>query len=167
MQRLPIGEQNFEVIRRENMFYVDKTAHVHHLITHSRYNFLSRPRRFGKSLTLSTIDEIFCGKKALFKGLWIENNWDWLAINPVIHLSFNKLDLTFRPFSSPKIKLKHSFCFVQAQKSLYFQILFFKHILALRKHKTKNIILIFGYNSPFLKIKFCFNFVFRTGMVEM
>jgi hypothetical protein len=97
MKRLPIGEQNFQVIRDAGMLYVDKTEYIHHLITNSSYCFLSRPRRFGKSLTLATIDEIFHGKKHLFEGLWIENNWDWSATNPVVHLSFNKLDYQNQP----------------------------------------------------------------------
>ncbi|TAE46499.1 MAG: AAA family ATPase, partial [Bacteroidetes bacterium] len=74
------------------MVYVDKTRHIHQLITNSRYCFLSRPRRFGKSLTLSTIEHIFRGEKELFHGLWIENNWDWTQTHPVIHVSFSKLD---------------------------------------------------------------------------
>jgi hypothetical protein len=92
MKQLPIGEQNFEVIRSLDMLYVDKTKHIHDMLSGGRYNFLSRPRRFGKSLTLSTIQCIFEGKKELFEGLWIENNWDWAQKHPVIHLSFNFLD---------------------------------------------------------------------------
>ncbi len=92
MKQLPVGEQNFELIRSMNMLYVDKTKQIHEILTLGRYNFLSRPRRFGKSLTLSTIQCIFEGKKELFQGLWIENNWDWSQKHPVIHLSFNVLD---------------------------------------------------------------------------
>jgi hypothetical protein len=92
MQQLPIGEQNFANLRQLNMLYVDKTEIIHQLLEGSRYNFLSRPRRFGKSLTLSTIRNIFQGEKELFKGLWIENQWDWSLKHPVVHLSFNQLD---------------------------------------------------------------------------
>jgi hypothetical protein len=92
MKRLPLGEQNFAKIRDLDMLYVDKTRHIWQFITEGSYNFLSRPRRFGKSLTLSTIQCIFEGKKELFEGLWIENNWDWSQKHPVIHLSFNVLD---------------------------------------------------------------------------
>jgi hypothetical protein len=91
MQGLPIGEQSFIKIRELNMLYVDKTAHIYDLLKGSVYNFLSRPRRFGKSLTLSTIQAIFQGKKELFKGLWIENHWDWSVQNPVIYLPFNRI----------------------------------------------------------------------------
>jgi Predicted AAA-ATPase/PD-(D/E)XK nuclease superfamily len=92
LPKLPIGEQSFNKIRTENMLYVDKTEQIFRVITGASYAFLSRPRRFGKSLTLSTIDELFSGNKELFEGLWIENHWDWSKINPVIHISFSKLD---------------------------------------------------------------------------
>ncbi len=73
------------------MLYVDKTEPIYRLLQGSNYNFLSRPRRFGKSLTLSTIRNIFQGEKELFKGLWIENQWDWSVKHPVVHLSFNQI----------------------------------------------------------------------------
>ncbi len=73
------------------MLYVDKTEHIHQLVMGSRYVFLSRPRRFGKSLTLATIDELFGGHRNLFEGLWIDDHWDWTQRNPVVHLSFNTL----------------------------------------------------------------------------
>jgi hypothetical protein len=92
MQILPIGDQGFPKIRNNNMLYVDKTEQIHRLITRVRYCFLSRPRRFGKSLTLSTIEEIFSGDQALFEGLWIADRWDWSQRHPVIHIPFNKLD---------------------------------------------------------------------------
>jgi hypothetical protein len=91
MQQLPIGEQNFANLRQLKMLYVDKTESIYQLLQGSRYNFLSRPRRFGKSLTLSTIRSIFQGEKELFKGLWIENQWDWSEKHPVVHLSFNQI----------------------------------------------------------------------------
>ncbi len=91
MQQLPIGEQNFAKLRQQNMLYVDKTEQIYQLLKGSSYNFLSRPRRFGKSLTLSTIRNIFQGEKEFFKGLWIEDQWDWVLKHPVIHLSFNRI----------------------------------------------------------------------------
>ncbi len=91
MQRLPIGEQSFRNIREGDMLYVDKTEHIHQLVMGSRYVFLSCPRRFGKSLTLATIDELFGGHRNLFAGLWIDDHWDWTQRNPVVHLSFNTL----------------------------------------------------------------------------
>ena len=89
---LPIGIQDFRDLREKDMVYVDKTEHIHRLITEGSYYFFSRPRRFGKSLTVSTLKEIFSGSKELFKGLWIENNWDWSKTSPVIHISFARMD---------------------------------------------------------------------------
>ena len=72
MQPLPIGIQTFRKIVEGNFLYVDKTRQIHKLIENSTgVYFLSRPRRFGKSLTLSVLDEIFSGNKELFRGLWI------------------------------------------------------------------------------------------------
>lgn len=86
---LPIGIQDFEKLRTDNLLYVDKTQAIHSLLSKAGYYFLSRPRRFGKSLTLSTLRAIFEGKRELFSGLWIENQWDWSKVHPVIHLSFS------------------------------------------------------------------------------
>ena len=91
MKKLPIGIQTFREIRDGGYLYVDKTEQIHRLISSGKYYFLSRPRRFGKSLTLSTIREIFEGNKALFSGLWIEKQWDWSHIRPVIHIQFNSI----------------------------------------------------------------------------
>ncbi len=93
LKKLPIGIQTFEKIRTEDYLYVDKTESLHHLISDSGgYYFLARPRRFGKSLTLSTLKAIYSGQQALFSGLWIENNHDWNKIHPIIHLQISKLD---------------------------------------------------------------------------
>ncbi|MEY4904318.1 MAG: hypothetical protein RLZZ292_2133, partial [Bacteroidota bacterium] len=89
LQNLPISIQSFRELRERNCLYVDKTQHIHRLITEGKCYFLSRPRRFGKSLTISTIAYIYQGRKDLFKGLWIENNRDWTKTNPIIHISFN------------------------------------------------------------------------------
>ena len=72
MQALPIGVQDFVQLRQDNLLYVDKTARLLELIKNGRRYFLSRPRRFGKSLTLSTLDAMFSGRKELFKGLAAE-----------------------------------------------------------------------------------------------
>jgi hypothetical protein len=91
MQKLPIGTQDFRILRENDFLYVDKTRQIHQLITDGRFYFFSRPRRFGKSLTVSTLKEIFTGSKELFKGLWIENKWDWSQRNPVVHLGFSSI----------------------------------------------------------------------------
>lgn len=91
LPHLPIGIQSFSELRTRNMLYVDKTPQIHRLISTGKYYFLSRPRRFGKSLTLSTLRAIYEGKRELFQGLWIENQWDWEKVHPVIHLSFSSI----------------------------------------------------------------------------
>lgn len=88
---LPIGIQNFREIREKGYLYVDKTQDIAQLLAEGKYYFLSRPRRFGKSLTLSVIKEIFLGSKDLFEGLWIADKWDWSQIHPVIHVSFSSI----------------------------------------------------------------------------
>ena len=87
-QKLPIGIQTFSDIREDKYLYVDKTGHALDLIESGRYYFLSRPRRFGKSLFISTLQAIFAGRKELFKGLYIEDRWDWSIKYPVIKISF-------------------------------------------------------------------------------
>ncbi len=89
MKKLPIGIQTLSHIIEGGYVYVDKTEIAHRLITSGKYYFLSRPRRFGKSLFLSTLREIFEGNKALFKGLYIEDQWDFRKKYPVIHLDFS------------------------------------------------------------------------------
>jgi len=94
MKKLPIGIQTFSELIRENYVYVDKTAYIHDLITTGKYYFLARPRRFGKSLLVSTLAEIFAGNKELFAGLTIDSlPYDWKKY-PVISLSFSDFDCT-------------------------------------------------------------------------
>ena len=76
LQTLPIGIQGFEMLRKRGHLYVDKTARLVELVEGGAWYFLSRPRRFGKSLTLSTLDAMFQGKAELFKGLAAEG---WVA----------------------------------------------------------------------------------------
>ncbi len=87
MSRLyPIGIQSFEKIREGGYVYVDKTAWIYRLITGGNYYFLSRPRRFGKSLLISTLEAYFQGKKELFEGLSIGRlEREWMKY-PVFHL---------------------------------------------------------------------------------
>ncbi|RMG31337.1 MAG: AAA family ATPase [Bacteroidetes bacterium] len=87
--KFPIGIQTFHEIRKGGYLYVDKTPHIHRLIHSGKYFFLSRPRRFGKSLLLSTLEDLYAGRKELFEGLWIEKHWDWSQSRKVIHLKFS------------------------------------------------------------------------------
>ena len=92
MRGLPIGIQYFKNVRIDDKIYVDKTKYIYSLCAPAnRAFFLSRPRRFGKSLTLDTISELFSGNKPLFEGLWIEDKWDWSQTYPVIRLSLDAI----------------------------------------------------------------------------
>lgn len=89
MRKLPIGVQTFENIRNDNYLYVDKTAFVWRMVNQGKPYFLSRPRRFGKSLLLSTLEAYFQGRKDLFEGLAIgQLETEWKKY-PVLHLDLN------------------------------------------------------------------------------
>ena len=90
MKKLPIGISSFEEIRTGGYYYVDKTYFVKKLVEEGKYYFLSRPRRFGKSLFVDTLKSAFEGKKELFEGLYLENNWNWQEKYPVVRISFVK-----------------------------------------------------------------------------
>lgn len=94
MTKYPIGIQSFQKLREDGYAYVDKTALVYQLATTGSYYFLSRPRRFGKSLLISTLEAYFQGKKELFKGLAMEQlEKDW-KVYPVLHLDLNAAKYT-------------------------------------------------------------------------
>ncbi len=91
LPRLPISIQNFEVLRQGGYLYVDKTELIHHMVTMHTACFLSRPRRFGKSLLISTLESLFEGRRDLFEGLWIDSSdWQWEAC-PVVRLDMSKV----------------------------------------------------------------------------
>jgi hypothetical protein len=87
-KKLPIGIQTFSEIRTENYYYADKTDFCLKLAMQGKYYFLSRPRRFGKSLLIDTIGELFSGHQTLFEDLYIYDKWDWSIKYPVIRISF-------------------------------------------------------------------------------
>lgn len=93
----PIGIQSFEKLRKENYLYIDKTSFLYELVKSGSYYFLSRPRRFGKSLLLSTFEAYFQGKKELFHSLAVEKlEKDWIQY-PILHL-----DLNTQKYDSPE-----------------------------------------------------------------
>jgi len=128
MKKLPIGVQDISEILQENYVYIDKTKQIYDLINTGKTYFLSRPRRFGKSLLCSTLKEIFSGNKELFKDCWIyDSDFKWEK-HPVLHMSMtninyktpeeleknlnwmleqiakeNKIDLSSVPSISPKL----------------------------------------------------------------
>ena len=87
-RKLPIGIQTFREIREDGCYYVDKTALIRQLTEGGKHYFLSRPRRFGKSLFLDTVKELFEGSEELFRELDIHGQWDWSVRHPVLRISF-------------------------------------------------------------------------------
>ena len=88
LQNLPLGIHTLDKLRGSNCVYVDKTPMIHSLVKQPGAFFLSRPRRFGKSLLVDTLKELFEGNGALFEGLYIHDKWDWSRHYPVIKIDF-------------------------------------------------------------------------------
>ncbi|MEI7580238.1 MAG: AAA family ATPase [bacterium] len=156
-KQLPIGVSTLEEITTSNFLYIDKTKIIHHLITNNRRCFLSRPRRFGKSLLISTMKEIFLGNKALFKDLWLgqEGRYDFQE-RPVIHIDFSELDLTSHESIRSSLALfltnvaiRYE-CNVSAIDSPETKLsILARHILAISSKKI--VILIDEYDAPLLR----------------
>ncbi|MDE2975698.1 MAG: AAA family ATPase [Gemmatimonadota bacterium] len=85
---LPLGVQSFRKLREDGLYYADKTRHIEHLVDNGAAYFLSRPRRFGKSLLIDTLAELFQGGEELFRGLAIHDRWDWSVRRPVVRIDF-------------------------------------------------------------------------------
>ncbi|MBS8121828.1 AAA family ATPase, partial [Candidatus Vampirococcus lugosii] len=88
MKKIAIGIQDFRELITRNSYYVDKTKTIHNLLISNKYYFLSRPRRFGKSLTLSMIKYLYMGEKELFQNTYIYNKRNFEETNPVVYISF-------------------------------------------------------------------------------
>lgn len=88
-RKLPIGYSSLIEVINDGCVYVDKTMFVGNLVDAGKYYFLSRPRRFGKSLFLDTLKQAFLGNQNLFNGLYLENNWEWKKQYPVVQISFS------------------------------------------------------------------------------
>ena len=87
--RLPLGVQTFRKVRESGGYYVDKTAYAYRMISEGECYFLSRPRRFGKSLFVDTLKELFEGNDELFEGLFVHGRWDWSVRRPVVRIDFS------------------------------------------------------------------------------
>ena len=154
LQKLPIGIQTFSTIREENYVYIDKTDIAYDIIESYKYVFLSRPRRFGKSLFLDTLKNIFEGNREYFNGLAIEPKWDWSVKYPVIKISF---DVELRSAIMVKEAL-HS-CINKNKRDLHVEcetqqnvsICFSELIEATyKKYKQKVVVLIDEYDKAIL-----------------
>ncbi len=154
MKKLPIGIQTFSKIREGDYYYVDKTRYVYKLTNENGgYYFLSRPRRFGKSLFVDTLKEAFRGNKELFKGLYLEDKWDWNKRYPVIHVSFGSgvdgaehliNDILF-------ILNQHAREYEVELREKFYNLRLKELIIELyRKYKERVVILVDEYDKPIL-----------------
>jgi hypothetical protein len=154
MRKLPIGIQTFSEIRQDYYIYIDKTKEALELIENYKYSFLSRPRRFGKSLFLDTLRNIFEGNKDLFEGLYIYDKWDWDTSYPVIAISFKGVTSTrelkgeiFNNINSNKNRLEvdcqdddYALCFDELIEQTY------------KKYNQRVVILIDEYDKAILDV---------------
>ena len=154
MQNLPIGLQSFEALRNANYLYVDKTKHLERLVTTNKYYFLSRPRRFGKSLFLSTLKAYFLGKKELFKGLYIETVEKQWTEYPVIYLDLNSGIYTteeelYRVLNYPMQRLEQKYSIDVKEPSLSVRL---KNIVLTAFEQTGKqvVILVDEYDKPLI-----------------
>jgi hypothetical protein len=156
-KKLPIGYSTLTNIRNENCIYIDKTHHVANLVNDGSYYFLSRPRRFGKSLFLDTLKQAFLGNSELFKGLYLENNWDWGQTYPVIHFSFGgnsayQSQETLIAIINNTL-LQHARHYEVNIDLANYGVAFDQLIKALhRKYQTRVVILVDEYDKPILDI---------------
>ncbi|QTA80340.1 AAA ATPase-like domain-containing protein, nuclease domain-containing [Desulfonema limicola] len=154
LQTLPIGDSSFDSIRSNNCLYVDKTRHIFNLADQGKYYFIARPRRFGKSLMVSTLRCMFKGRKELFEGLHVsKTGWEWKK-HPVILLDFNSIshDTT----ENLKLSLKETLLVMAEQEGIELKSSLlkgqFKELICRLYKKTKMpvVILIDEYDKPLI-----------------
>ena len=154
--KFPIGLSTLEEIRR-GYYYVDKSQFVHTLANQGKYYFLSRPRRFGKSLLLDTIKQAFLGNHEAFKGLYLENHWDWNRKYPVIHIGFTSNQMPeSNYYLTDKIAAQLSinaetYGVLLRGKSYSDQFNFLIHDLK-AKYATNIVVLVDEYDKPILDV---------------
>jgi hypothetical protein len=157
MKLLPIGISDFKELIQGNFIYVDKTEYIYDLIKQGKYYFLSRPRRFGKSLLLSTIRYLFESYEELFKGLYIENKWNWNETYPVIRISF-AIDLLKKEDYKKRIIQELLKNYLHNELDTFQktedEVELFEYLIIniFRKHKKKVVILIDEYDKPILDL---------------
>ncbi|NPA40396.1 MAG: AAA family ATPase, partial [Thermodesulfobacteria bacterium] len=153
--KFPIGIQSFEKIRTDGYYYIDKTRFVKMLVDEGGgYYFLSRPRRFGKSLFIDTLKQAFLGKKELFKNLYLYDNWDWDVTYPVIHISFGAGVVKERNILEKKMDYiisDHAEKYKVCLKKEVISDKFFELVEKLaEKYKQKVVVLVDEYDKPIL-----------------
>ncbi|BAU23964.1 hypothetical protein THC_1600 [Caldimicrobium thiodismutans] len=154
-KKLPIGISSFEKIRSEPYYYVDKTPFVAKLVEEGTYYFLSRPRRFGKSLFVDTLKQAFLGRKELFQGLYLEKHWDWSVKYPVIHIDFGGRTLKGEEhlitYILEQLEKNQETLGVSCSKKTQYDSCFEELILkSYEKYKQKVVVLVDEYDKPIL-----------------
>jgi PAS domain-containing protein len=151
-QKLPLGLQDFTEIIEGDYKYIDKTKYIHSIASRGKFYFLSRPRRFGKSLTISTLQALYQGSKTLFKGLWIEDKWDWNKKNPVVRLSLKDINFEQRGLEDSLAERVHEVGQNHGieLKSSYARDKFRELIITLSS-KGKVVVLVDEYDAPILE----------------
>nr|MCU0780758.1 AAA family ATPase [Akkermansiaceae bacterium] len=153
-KKLPIGIQNLREIREGGYYYVDKTTFACQLDAAGKYYFLSRPRRFGKSLFVDTLKELFEGNRKLFAGLHAEHHWDWSKTHPVIRISFGEGKLDSRAQLREKIleilrKAQEEFgvtCLNKSISGIFMELIEGCH----KQHGRTAVVLVDEYDKPIL-----------------
>jgi len=153
-KKLPIGIQTFARLREDNCYYVDKTPLILQLIEEGSHYFLSRPRRFGKSLLIDTIAELFAGNQALFQGLYCHDRWNWHKKYPVIRVSFTEgvrggvagLDQRVREILAQEQKRLGVTCVNQSLAGLFSELITETHAAT----GQRVVVLIDEYDKPIL-----------------
>ena len=152
-RKLPIGMQTFRDVRERGCYYVDKTEQIRRLVDNGKCYFLSRPRRFGKSLLVDTIKELFEGSEALFAGLDVHGHWDWRVRHPVVRLD---LSGSFRTPDELEENLLYQFADIAAEAGVAVQtktaaVGLRRLIRALRRHAGERVVvLVDEYDKPIL-----------------
>jgi len=149
MQKYPLGIQDFRELRENGYLYVDKTEHIYQLLEH-KYFFFSHPRRFGKSLLLSTLKYLFQGRQALFEGLWIHDKIEWKE-HPILHFTFNKSDfhdIGFKNYLLIKLDEQASLHEILLEKTSISSMMEELILTLYQKHGKGVVLLIDEYDKP-------------------
>jgi hypothetical protein len=157
MKKLSVGISDFKELIQGNYIYVDKTEYIYKLINSGKYYFLSRPRRFGKSLLISTISYLFQAKRELFKGTYIEDKWNWEEIYPVIKVDFskdvkNKDDLKEKVYQ--ELKKNYMWNSVEIPKDTRDESILLEELIMRisEKEQKQVVILVDEYDKPILDL---------------
>ncbi len=162
MKKYPIGIQDFRELREGGYLYVDKTREIYELVETGKYYFLSRPRRFGKSLLVSSLKYLFLGERDFFKGLWIEDKYDFEP-HPVLHFSFSSIGYKTMGLAEAldqRLNLMAASHEIQLKRSTYDQK-FAELLEKLCKKERKVVLLIDEYDKPLV------DYIDDPGKAEM